>query len=209
MMTQIESMRVSSGSFFFAVVGLVVARLGVAENSTKFPLDEDDWFVLTNHAGGPLPADCGYNFCATVKNRATAPGTQVVLDTCVTWSDEEGWRLWTAPDGNGFLFMLGNGDGYAGNKKAMCMQAGYGEELGSRARIRLAACDIDSPLQRFVLQDYNENCGENEGGKVKLQSRKDLCLTWNGNTVEAGVTRVIVMPCKDLKGKRAKGWFVR
>lgn len=191
---------------------LLTSLLIVGTQGETFHPGDDDWFLLGNHAGTISDeAKCvDSHFCATVENAETSSGTTVVLDTC-TWEPVEGWRTATARDGNAVIFMLGDSNGYTGNKKAMCMQAGHGEPIvGSRATVRLYPCDIDSPLQRFVIKNYNGDCGDKEGGKIKLQSNRDLCLTWHGaDDVTPGETNLVVMPCKDVKGARAIGWFFR
>lgn len=207
---KVTSNKMRFSSIVFNAIFLIATRLTVV---TAYKPDDDDWFILSNHEGGrredadPDCNDGGNNFCATVENGSCSPGTSVVLDACGGWEPEDGWRTLTAPDGKGFVFVLGTGD--------YCMQAG--EEIvgyhASRSKVRLATCDIKNPLQRFVWKDYkDDDCGSaTEGGKIKLQSRKDLCLTWNGaDSIETGEVRnVIVMPCVNATGTRAKGWYGR
>lgn len=173
-------------------------------------LGDDDWVLISNHAGGS-PRNCDdYKFCATVKN--AKPGTTVVLDKCEDWAEKEGWRLWTSTDKTGFVLMLGTGRGYSGNPKAVCMQAGNGngdiDSLDDRTRVRLAPCDIDNPFQLLSWKRYDDSCGRDEGGRIKLHERNDLCMTWAGtDDVEPGQTSVIFVPCDEVQ-HRAK-WFVR
>lgn len=86
---------------------------------------DDDWFMLGSHAGGK-PKDCDdYDvFCAMTEKEESKSGTSVVMGDDCRWDDTSGWRIWTAKDGNGFLLMLGNGNGYSGDKDALCMQVG-------------------------------------------------------------------------------------
>jgi len=94
------------------------------------PIGDNDWFMLASQAGSGGPCqennENGENaFCArTEDNQPGMTGTNVVMGTECPWDNMSGWRLWTAPDNDGFLLMLGDENGYSESPKALCMQAG-------------------------------------------------------------------------------------
>jgi len=110
---------------FIHIFTLLLAAAVSVQGDLPF-LNDDDWFMLVSHAGGGNT--CGGDdqalFCARTENGKQTSGTHVVMGDECPWDETSGWRIQTAKDGNGVLLMLGNENGYSGDKDALCMQAG-------------------------------------------------------------------------------------